>query len=330
MSPIACLPVGFFGAAMGLSGLCVAWRLAAVLFGLPLFIAEAIGFLAVLAFLLIAAGYVAKLAFYPARVAAEWNHPVIGPLFSTIPISLLLLPIVLRPYAPGLATLIWILGAASMAGFTTYIVARWLTRQPAIDHAAPTWFVPVIGALNIPAAGMFHDVPAVHQFYLLAVGIGFVFAFVLFTLVFARLVFRPPMPAPLTPSLAILMAPFGVGFIGYTQTIENIDLFASMLLACGLFMVIVLLPVLVRAARRPPFRLSWWALSFPLASVVVSSLRYAIALPIAATLWVAASMLALGTASIFWVLFETLHRLARGDLFDPEIEAAAQAEAAQR
>jgi tellurite resistance protein len=112
MNPIAYLPIGFFGAAMGLSGLCVAWRLAAVLFGLPLFVAEAIGFLAVLAFLLIAAGYVAKLAFFPARVAAEWNHPVIGPLFSTIPISLLLLPIVLRPYASGIAALVWILGAA--------------------------------------------------------------------------------------------------------------------------------------------------------------------------------------------------------------------------
>jgi len=62
----------------------------------------------------------------------------------------------------------------------------------------------------------------------------------------------------------------------------------------------------------------------------VSSLRYAVALPIAATFWVAAAMLALGTAGIGWVLFATLYRLARGDLFDPEIETAAQAEAAQR
>jgi len=230
---LAFLPVGLFGAAMGLSGLCIAWRLAHALLGAPSWIGEAIGALAVLAFLAIAFAYSIKLACFPARVAAEWNHPVIGPLFSTVFISLLLLPVVIAPYAPGFAQALWVLGAASMACFTALMVHRWLTGNPEIDHASPSWFVPVIGALNIPAAGMFGDVAAMHEFYLLCVAVGLFFAVVLFTLVFARLVFRAPLPPALQPTLAILTAPFGVGFIGYTQTVGGVDLLASLLFYCA-------------------------------------------------------------------------------------------------
>ena len=322
MKNLAFLPVGLFGAAMGLSGLCIAWRLAHALLGAPSWIGEAIGALAVLAFLAIACAYSIKLACFPARVAAEWNHPVIGPLFSTVFISLLLLPVVIAPYAPGFAQALWVPGAAAMACFTTLMVHRWLTGNPAIDHASPNWFVPVIGALNIPAAGMFGDVAAMHEFYLLCVAVGLFFAVVLFTLVFARLVFRAPLPDALQPTLAILTAPFGVGFIGYTQTVGGVDLLASLLFYCGVFLLVVLAPVLIRQACRPPFRLAWWSISFPLAALAVAGLRYARATGVPVSLWLGASILAVVTVAIAWVTLQTLYHLLRGDLLAPEIAAA--------
>lgn len=322
MKQLAFLPVGLFGAAMGLSGLCIAWRLAHALFGAPAWIGEGIGALAVLAFLAIASAYLGKLARFPSRVAAEWNHPVIGPLFSTVFISLLLLPVVIAPYAPGLARALWALGAVSMACFTTLMVHRWLTRRPELDHAAPSWFVPVIGALNIPAAGMFGGNQAVHEFYLLCVAVGLFFAIVLFTLVFARLVFRAPLPAAMRPTLMILIAPFGVGFIGYTQTVGGVDLLASLLFYCGVFLLIVLAPVLVREAGKPPFRLAWWAISFPLAALAVAGLRYANAVGGSFTFWLGVAILAAATAAIAWVSLRTLYHLLRGDLLAPEIAAA--------
>jgi tellurite resistance protein len=319
---LAFLPVGLFGAAMGLSGLCIAWRLAHGLFGAPAWIGEAIGALAVLSFLAIALAYLGKLSRFPARVAAEWNHPVIGPFFSTVFISFLLLPVVIAPYAPGFAQALWVIGAVSMACFTTLMVHRWLTQRPALDHAAPSWFVPVIGALNIPAAGMFEGNAAVHEFYLLCVAVGLFFAIVLFTLVFARLVFRAPLPDALQPTLAILIAPFGVGFIGYTQTVGGVDLLASLLFYCGVFLLIVLAPVLIRQAARPPFRVAWWSISFPLAALAVAALRYARATGGIFTLWLAALILAVVTLAIAWVTLRTLYHLLRGDLLAPEIAAA--------
>jgi tellurite resistance protein len=42
------------------------------------------------------------------------------------------------------------------------------------------------------------------------------FAVPLFTLIFSRLLFEPPLPAALKPSLLILVAPFAVGYSTYT------------------------------------------------------------------------------------------------------------------
>jgi tellurite resistance protein len=55
------LPVGLFGSVMGLAGLSVAWRLAHARYGAPEWIAVAIAGLAVLAFVLVAVGYLIKL-----------------------------------------------------------------------------------------------------------------------------------------------------------------------------------------------------------------------------------------------------------------------------
>ncbi|HUE19234.1 MAG TPA: SLAC1 anion channel family protein [Stellaceae bacterium] len=329
MSKLAHLPVGLFGAAMSLAALCGAWRLAHVMWVTPIFISEAIGALAVIAFIAMVTAYALKMTRHPARALAEFRHPVQGPLFATFFIALLLLPIVLYPYMLGFAQAMWCVGAALMLGFTTLIVHRWLNQQQGIDHPTPTWFVPVIGILNIPAAGFFRDVPAVRELGLLAVGIGLVFALVLFTLVFARLVLRPALPAPLVPTLGILIAPFAVGFVGYTGAIGEVDRLASYLFYVGLFMAVVMAPRLIRQAWRGPFRTSWWAVSFPLAALAVAALRYAEARPLPILQGLAAVILGLVSLVLLWLVVESLIHILRGDLLNPDIEAAAQAEAAR-
>jgi tellurite resistance protein len=283
----------------------------------------------VIAFIAMVAAYGIKLARFPTRAAAEFHHPVQGPLFATFFIALLLLPIVLHPYLPGFAEALWSVGAVLMLGFTGLIVSRWVNHQQGIDHPTPTWFVPVIGILNIPAAGFLREVPIVQELDLLAVGIGLVFALALFTLVFARLVLRPPLPAPLQPTLAIMMAPFAVGFVGYTSAIGGVDRLAAYLFYVGLFMAVVMAPRLVRQVWRGPFRTSWWAVSFPLAALAVAALRYAEARPLPVLQGLAAVILGLVSLVLLWLVAETLWHIRRGDLLNPDIEAAAQAEAAR-
>lgn len=91
------LPVSLFGSVMVVTGLAVAWQLAHVHYGAPEGIALAIAAVAVVAFVLMAAGYSIKLAMAFDAVRQEFRHPVAGNLFGTILISILLCPSWWRP-----------------------------------------------------------------------------------------------------------------------------------------------------------------------------------------------------------------------------------------
>jgi len=146
------LPVGLFGAVMGLTGLSVAWRLAYARYGAPEWIALAIAAAALIVFVLILAGYAVKLVTAFGAARAEFRHPIAGNLFGTVLISLLLLPIVLEPYAHRFAQLLWVVGAAGMIVFAWLIVSRWMSDRQQVAHATPAWIIPVVGLLDVPLA----------------------------------------------------------------------------------------------------------------------------------------------------------------------------------
>ena len=116
VSSVRNLPVSLFASVMGLSGLALAWRLAHSSLGVPALIGEAIGAFAVGIFLLLAWGYLTKLAKYPEAVQAEFRHPVAGNFFGTIAIALLLLSAVIGPYSPPAARAIWSVGVLATCG----------------------------------------------------------------------------------------------------------------------------------------------------------------------------------------------------------------------
>jgi tellurite resistance protein len=98
-------------------------------------------------------------------------------------------------------------------------------------------------------------------------------------MIFSRLLFEAPLPDALQPSLLILVAPFAVGFSAYVATTGSVDLFAEALYALTIFMLAVLLGRLRTLARCCPFRVSWWAVSFPLAASAATAIRFADAKP---------------------------------------------------
>jgi tellurite resistance protein len=76
----------------------------------------------------------------------------------------------------------------------------------------------------------------------------------------------------MTPSLMILVAPFAVGFLAYSN-LAGIDRFAALLFYFGLFMFAVVAPRVFRRSIR--FSPAWWAIGFPLAALVNAALKYA-------------------------------------------------------
>ncbi len=310
------LPVGLFGSVIGVTGLSVAWRLAHVRYRAPEGIALAIAAVAVVAFVLMVAGYAIKLVTAFAAVLEEFRHPIAGNLFGTVLISLLQLPIVVEPFAHRLAQIMWIAGAAGMAFFAWLIVSRWMTDRQQVAHAAPAWIIPVVGVLNVPLAvpalGLLH----LHGLMVAALAIGLFSTVPLFTLIFSRLLFGPALPAALKPSLLILVAPFAVGYSTYTVTAGRTDLFAEALFMLTLFLLAVLLGKLRHLPVCCPFHVSWWSVSFPLAACSVAALRFSAARPGVITDAIALALLTLATLVIAGLLVGTLVDLGKGGLPD--------------
>ena len=311
------LPVGLFGSVMGLTGLSVAWRLALEHISGPAWsawISTSIAIVAIAAFVAVATGYAIKMLTAWDAVQAEFRHPIAGNLFGTVFISLLLLPIVLAPYSLILARGLWIAGMVGMIVFAWFIVSRWMSDRQQVAHATPAWIIPVVGMLDVPLALPALGLPPMHGLMVFALAVGLFFAVPLFTLILFRLMFEAPLPDALKPSLLILVAPFAVGCSTYAVTTGQDDLFAQALYMLTLFILAVLIGQLRNLPLCCPFRVSWWAVSFPLAASAIATLRFAAVEPNLFTNLIAWAVLALATLVIAGLAVRTLMGLAKGEL----------------
>jgi tellurite resistance protein len=313
-STLAYLPVGMFGAVMGLAGLSLAWRLAHQSFGAPAWIGTTIGILAILTFVAQALAYGIKAVSGFAAVRAEFLHPVAGNLFGTPLISLLLLPLLLADTSLLLGRVSWVLGAAGMTLFAWTILTRWLSVRHASAQVAPAWIVPVVGMLDIPLAVPVLHWDGLHGIMMFGLAAGLFFALPLLSMLLARLATDEPLPPALQPSLLILLAPFAVGFSAYVATLGQIDAFAQGLVMVLLFLLPVLLGRLVHLRSCSPFRVSWWAASFPLAASAVATLRYAVFADSALMNAIALLVLAVATFVIGLFAVQTLAGIVQGRL----------------
>jgi tellurite resistance protein len=323
-SRLAEFPVSFFAIVMGLSGFALATRAAehAVgltarfdAFGVSITLSEAIGAAAVASFAVIALFYLTKVVQHGDAVAAEWRHPIRIAFFPAISISLLLISVVLAPDAPRIAGPVWMAGAALQAGLTLAVIASWIGHRPFQHvHLNPAWFIPAVGNVVAPVAGVQLGFGELSWMFFSA---GLMFWMVLLTLVFNRLVFHDPLPGRLAPTLMILIAPPAVAFIAWLRLGGEIDPFARILFYLG-FVFLGIVATQAGKLARLPFALSWWALSFPVAALTIATLLYAekTASPaheaIGLGLWIALAALVLGLAA------RTVMAIAANEICKPE------------
>jgi tellurite resistance protein len=152
---------------------------------------------------------------------------------------------------------------------TLFVLSRWVAQTAfEVQHANPSWFIPVVGNILVPLAAVDHGLNEIAWFFF---SIGLVFWLVLQTIVFNRMIFHHPLPAKLAPTFFILMAPPAVGFIAYVRLTGSVDGFARVLLYTGLFTALLLL-ALFRKFIGIKFFLSWWAYSFPMAALTIATM----------------------------------------------------------
>lgn len=307
------LPVNLFASVMGLAGLALAWRLAHDSLGATALVGEAIGVFALGVFALISLGYLTKLVKHPEAVYAEFHHPVAGSFFGTIAISILLLSAVVAPYAAAAAPAIWTIGVVATLALSFIAVSRLLKGQVDASHAVPAWIVPCVATLDIPVTGQHMSMAWASEINLMACAVGAVMALVILVMIISRLVHRDPLAAAMTPSLMILVAPFAVGFIAYTNVVGGIDRFAALLLYFGLFMFAVGRTEGVPAERELFSVLV--AIGFPMAALANAALRYSAFRDSGPLWWLAVGLLGALSLAMAVLTVRTIHIALNGKLF---------------
>ncbi|NBC13379.1 MAG: C4-dicarboxylate ABC transporter [Gammaproteobacteria bacterium] len=265
-------PAAFFAMVMGLAGLTIGWEKAQSVLGQHFpFVPWLMGGVTLL-FAGLAAVYAAKAVRYPAAVRAEVQHPVRIHFMPTMAISLLLLAIVYLHTAPEASRWLWIAGSALQLGFTLFVFNAWMHHEHfQVQHMNPAWFIPAVGNVLVPVAGVPLGYDLVSWFFF---SVGILLWPVLLTIVFYRVLFHQALPERLVPTLFILVAPPAVGFIAYVRLTGGLDVFAQILYFSALFFTVVLATQATRFLRIR-FYLSWWAYSFPLAAIAIASMLMA-------------------------------------------------------
>ena len=266
-------PVPLFGMVMGLAGLTLAMHAGEAAIGMGSQISTGLYYFTFAVFVLISAGYIAKILLHPGAVAAEWRHPVRLSFFPAIAISLLLLATATLERNLALAGAMWMAGAALQFVLTIAVVSNWIgTRSFQHGMLNPAWFIPAVGNVIVPIAGVPLGWVELSWYFM---SVGLIFWIVLLTLVINRLVFHDPMPARLQPTLVILIAPPAVAFLAWMRLNGGeVDAMAQILINGAYFFTAIVLVQLPRILRLD-FAISFWALSFPFAAATIASFRFA-------------------------------------------------------
>lgn len=301
------MPVSFFGAVMGLTALCFVWRLVDKIWEVGALVGEVIGFTAIAVFVLLTAAYIIKWVRYPALVGREFNNSVTVGFFSTVSISILLIPGILVSYSPMAADVIWLAGVLITLVSAWFVLRKWTAERQSRENAVPAWVLPITGTLNVPIAGNSLTFRGAHEICIMFFGIGIIFIIVMMAIIFSRLFFEEPLSEALRPSLMILVAPFALAFNGYEGLTRGQDLMAGCFFYFCLFLLLLFGSKVVLLPRSCPFQISWWSVSFPLGSVSIACLRYLQFEPDLGHRMLAVFMTVLTTGVILYLLIQTVY-----------------------
>nr|WP_255435135.1 SLAC1 anion channel family protein [Rhodoferax sp. BLA1] len=310
------MPVSMFSIVMGLAGTTIALEKAEHLWHWP--VAPSVGLLVLtaLVFVLISLAYLGKWLLHRAQVVAEFNHPVRLSFFPAMSIGMLLLAIAALGHAPAVSQVLWAVGATVQLLFTLVILSAWMHHEKfQVQHSNPAWFIPIVGNILVPIAGVPLGYQEISWFYF---SVGLMMWTPLLAVLFNRFFFHPMLPAKLLPTLFILIAPPAVGFISWVKLHNGVvDDVARILYYFALFITLLLLSQ-VKHFWRLSFALPWWAYSFPMAAMTIATSVMLDKLGgsfFAALFPLLLTVLLLLVALISW---RTLQAMTRGQICVPE------------
>lgn len=262
-------PIALFSSVMGVSGVAISIRLFETIQGWGNIISNIVMILATLMFIINGYILIYRIVHFRQGVKTDLNHPVKMNFFGAISISLLLLAVLYYDINISVSFLIWLIGVLLQAWLTLFILSRLIwEKEFQLEQFNPTWFIPIVGNVVVPLAGVFHVAPVINWIFF---SVGIVFSIVYFTIFINRIIFRPSLPKPLTPTFFILLAPPGIGFVSYVKLVGQVDVFAYILFGIAFYLGLLFIYQFKRFFSIP-FFVSWWAYLFPSAAVTNATL----------------------------------------------------------
>jgi tellurite resistance protein len=261
---LAHFPVMWFAVVMGLAGGSAAGSRAEAVLGLGHTGSAALGWLAMVVFTASSSGFALKALKYPAAVRQELGHPARLPFAATGSVAAVMLALVLLDAAPALSAALWWAGAVVQAGLTVVVLNTLISRADvSVQHVHPGWFIPVVGNLVVPLAGVAHA--SVHLNWMFF-GVGLVYWLALLPIVLGRLLLAGPLPGPLAASVGVMLAPPAVAALAWVRLGGHWTDPAAQILLGVVLVQSALLAVQAPVLARLRFSLGHWAFAFPLAA----------------------------------------------------------------
>jgi tellurite resistance protein len=309
-------PISFFAIVMGLAGLTIALEKAEHLWGWSFKPSLALLAISALAYVGIGLTYLTKFLRHRDHVVGEFNHPIRLSFFPAMSIGLILLSIASLEYASGVALWLWGIGSTVQLLFTLVILSAWIHHEKfQIQHSNPAWFIPIVGNILVPVAGVQLGFPEVSWFFF---SIGLVFWIVLLTILMNRFFFHNPLPAKLLPTLFILIAPPAVGFISWIKLHHGVlDDAGRVLYYIALFTTLLLFFQFKQFAKVK-FAMPWWAYSFPMAAITIATMIMLEKIGGAFFASLAPILLTLLALLIVVLIVNTVRAMMRGEICVPE------------
>ncbi|MGX9962889.1 SLAC1 anion channel family protein [Roseomonas sp. F4] len=301
---IAHLPLPLLVLPMGLGGVGMAWREAAVSLGMPGFLGEALLVLTALVWLLVVGAQILRALLYPEAMAAEFRHPVRVAFAAAPTIALMILSGAVYPYAPGFGAALWCIAVPLHLIVAMGLLRRVLAGRAEVAMLAPPLLVPFVGNILAPVFGArmgFHDASW------MMFGVGLLMWLAILPLLLYRLIAGPALPLAMRPSVAIFLAPPAVGALALIALTGESHSLSLVFTGVALLIAMSLLSLAGEFARVP-FSLSWWSFTFPTAAFAVLLMAegfhpllsgLALAVTTGLTGWIAWRTLAAARAGVF-------------------------------
>src|SRR5699024_9994408 len=147
---------------------------------------------------------------------------------------------------------LWLIGALIQLFLTLVLLTDLMWKQTLkIEQFNPVWFIPIVGNIVVPLAGVYHVGVEINIFY-------FSLGIIYFTLFINRMFFKGPLPNMLRPTVFILLAPPAIGFMSYVKIFGEANAFAFILYGFAFYLGLLLL-FQIKYYLKVSFFVSWWA-----------------------------------------------------------------------